>query len=126
MLVSTLRKIHLLATRPFGTVQVLVAVHASITTVVCAWDARYLDIYTTFTSLPTSCTTGVAIQCNSPRRHEASCEKQAEGYTAYLHYGAINFSLTVNVLSPRVFAVLTRLEWVVLVRFTVSSPLTPL
>jgi hypothetical protein len=93
VLVSTLRKIHSLATRPFGTVQAFIAAHACVTTVVCAWVARYLDIYTFFTSLPASCTTGVAIQHNSRRLREASCEKQAEGYRAYFHYDAINFGL---------------------------------
>jgi len=85
------------------------ALHAYVTTVVCAWGARYLDIYTLFTSLPTSCTTGVAIiHHTSCRLHEAGCEKQAEGYKMYFHYGAINISLIVNILSTRTFTVLTR------------------
>ena len=88
--------------------QVLIALHAYVTTVVCAWGARYLDIYTLFTSLPASCTTGVAIQHTSCRLHEAGCKKQAEGYGMYFHYGAINMSLIVNILSTRTFAVLTR------------------
>ena len=108
---TTLRKVHSLATPPFGTVHAVIVLWACVTTFSCASAARKLDIYTTLTNLPTSCTLAVAMQPGR-RLDEASCEKPAEGYREYFHDGCYQ-ALVSAILLLRTFAICMRAfgEW---------------